>query len=256
MLKEGDIVVIWVDYKRIYLVKLKKGRVFGSDKGSISHDKIIGLEYGASITLSTGEKAYLLRPNPIYAYYGLKRPSQVLYPKDIAYIIFSSGIKPGDSVVEAGTGSGFLTIALAYYLGEKGKVYTYEIRKDMQEIAIRNVEYMGLSDRVIFKLKDIKTGIDEENVDAVILDMPDPWEIAPIAIKSLKPSASIVAFVPTINQLEKTYLSFERFGFVDLHAEELILREYQVKEGATRPKNVQVVHTGYIIRGRKPLNFG
>jgi len=253
MLKEGDVVVIWIDYRRIYLVRLKSGKIFGSDKGAIPHDKILGLDYGAEITLSTGVKAYILKPNPLYAYYGLKRSSQVLYPKDISYIIYASGIGPGSNVVEAGTGSGFLTIALAHYVGDNGKVYTYEIRKDMQDIAKFNVEMMGLSNRVIFKLKDIKEGIEEVDMDAIILDLPDPWEVVNHAFKSLKPSSALVVFVPTVNQLEKTYLAMQKSGFIDIHAEELILREYQVKEGATRPKNTQVVHTGYIIRGRKPL---
>ena len=252
-LKEGDPVVLWIDSKRVYLVKIKKGRKFGSDKGALDLSNLEGLEYGSTVTLSTGVKAYVLKPTPIDVYNGLRRLSQVLYPKDIAYMIYVSGIKEGDTVVEAGTGSGFLTISLAYVVGEKGKVITYDVREDMQEIAKKNIAFMGLQDRVIFKLKDIRQGIDEKDVDAVFLDMPDPWNVIPHVYNSLKPSGTVVIFVPTVNQIEKTVLQIRQFDFVDVHAEELIVREYQVKENATRPKNIGVMHTGYIIRARKSI---
>ncbi|BFH73418.1 tRNA (adenine-N1)-methyltransferase [Sulfurisphaera javensis] len=253
MIKEDDVITFWIDMKRTYLIKVKKGKKFGSDKGAINLDSIIGLEYGSEVTLSTGNKAYVLKPSLIDIYNGLKRPSQVLYPKDVAYMIYSSGIQPGDIVLEAGTGSGFLTISLAYYLGEKGRVITYDIRQDMQEIAKKNIELLNLTDRVTFKLKDVREGFEESNVDAIFLDMPDPWNVAKHAYDALKPSGSIVIFVPTTNQIEKVGIALKNSGFIDIHAEELILREYQIKENATRPKNIGVMHTGYIIRGRKSL---
>ena len=253
MIKEGDVVTLWIDPKRVYLMKVKAGRKFSTDKGALELDKIIGLEYGSEVVLSTGNKGYILQPSLMDIYNGLRRLSQVLYPKDIAYMIYSSGIKPGDTVLEAGTGSGFLTISLAYYLGEKGKVITYDVREDMQKIARKNVEYLNLTDRVIFKLKDVRTGFDETNVDAVFLDMPDPWNVVKPAYEALKPSGTIVIFVPTTNQIEKTAIALKNNNFVDIHAEELIIREYQIKENAIRPKNIGVIHTGYIIRGRKSL---
>lgn len=253
MIKEDDLVTIWIDSKRVYLVKVKKGKKFGSDKGAIDLDSIIGLEYGSEITLSTGAKAYLLKPSLLNIYDGLHRPSQVLYPKDIAYMIYSSGIQPGDTVLEAGTGSGFLTISLAYFLGEEGRVITYDIRQDMQEIAKKNVELLNLSNRVTFKIKDVREGFDEKDVDAIFLDMPDPWNVVKFAYESLKPSGSIIIFVPTVNQIEKVGIALQNNGFIDIHAEELILREYQIKENAIRPKNIGVMHTGYVIRGRKSL---
>ncbi|AHC51192.1 protein L-isoaspartate methyltransferase [Sulfolobus acidocaldarius SUSAZ] len=250
-LNEGDPVVIWVDPKRIYLVKLIQNKVFSTDKGYIDLGKLIGLEYGSEILLSTGIKAYLLKPTPIDLYRGLKRLSQVLYPKDIGYIIYSSGVQPGSTVVEAGTGSGFLTLSLAYFLGNSTKIVTYDVREDMQDIAKRNASYLGLSDRIIFKLKDIREGIEEVNVDAIFLDMPDPWNAMETVRKALKPSGSLIIFVPTVNQIEKVIPSLT--DFVDVHAEELIIREYQMKENAVRPRNIGVIHTGYIIRGRKRI---
>lgn len=250
-ISEGDTVTIWIDSKRVYLIKVKKGGQFSTDKGNIKFDEILGKEYGSFITLSSGSKAYLLIPSLTDMYFGLRRPTQVMYPKDLGYVIFSSGIKPGDVVVEAGTGSGFLTATLAHFVGDSGKVYTYEVKEEFQKIAIENISKMKLTERIVFKLKDIRTGIDEKDVDAIFLDLADPWNVANIAYDSLKPSGIITIFVPTVNQIEKTYFALKNSGFVDIHVEELILREYQVKEGAVRPKNIGIVHTGYIIRGRK-----
>ncbi len=253
-LKEGDPVVIWIDNKRVFIVKLQKGKRLDTDKGYLLHERIIGLEYGSAVTLSSGLKAYILKPtiHDLYAK-GLKRPSQVLYPKDIGYVLISARIGEVNKVIEAGTGSGFLTISLALSLPSSAKIYTYDVREDMQEIAKFNARVLGVEDRIIFKIKDIREGIDENDVDAIFLDMPDPWNAIPKVSSSLSPSSPIVVFVPTVNQIEKTYFTMKELGFIDMHVEELLLREYQVKENAVRPKNIGVTHTGYIVRGRKPL---
>ncbi|WP_404809768.1 MULTISPECIES: tRNA (adenine-N1)-methyltransferase [Metallosphaera] len=252
VLREGDLVVVWIDPRRVYLVKLEKGKKLDTDRGSLSFDSVIGKEYGDYVEISKG-KAFLMYPSLDYIYDGLHRPSQVLYPKDIGYMIFKSGIKPGDTVVEAGTGSGFLTISLSHFLGASGKVITYDIREDMQERAKKNLELVGLVDRVVFKLGDVREKIEETGVDAIFLDMPDPWLAVENVYKALKPSGTVVVFVPTVSQIEKTFLYLRKNGFVDVEAVELILREYQVKENATRPRSIGVTHTGFIITGRKSI---
>ncbi|AWR99537.1 tRNA (adenine-N1)-methyltransferase [Metallosphaera hakonensis] len=252
VLREGDLAVVWIDPRRVYLVKLTPGKKLDTDKGSLSFDDVIGKEYGDAIEISKG-RAFIMYPYLDYIYDGLHRPSQVLYPKDIGYMIFKSGLRPGSVVVEAGTGSGFLTISLAHFLGESGKVITYDIRDDMQERAKRNVELVGLSDRVVFKKGDVRERIEEENIDSVFLDMPDPWLVAENAYRILKPAGTIVVFVPTVDQVEKTFLSLKKCRFIDIEAVELLLREYQVKENATRPRSIGVTHTGYVITGRKSI---
>jgi len=251
-IKEGDPVVIRIDPKRVYLVKALPQRTLHTDKGFIRLADVIGKEYGSSVQTSKGAKAIILRPTPFDIYFGLNRPSQVLYPKDIAYMIYSSGIRAGSKVLEAGTGSGFLALTLAYFLNNTGKVISYDVRKDMQEAARKNAEMLGFTN-MEFRLKDVREGFDEEEADAVFLDMPDPWNALRAAHNALKPSASLVVFVPTVNQVEKVALALQANGFTDVHAEELILREYQVKENAVRPRNIGVVHTGYIVRARKSI---
>ena len=251
-INEGDVVVLRIDNKRVYLTRVTRGKEFHTDKGFIRFDEVIGKEYGSYVETSKGFRVYILRPTPFDIYFGLNRPSQVLYPKDIAYMIYSAGLRAGHKVLEAGTGSGFLALTLAYFLDGTGTVISYDIREDMQDAARRNAQMLGITN-IEFRLKDVREGFDEEGADAVFLDMPDPWNAVEPAYRALKPSASLVVFVPTANQVEKTALAMQDKGFVDVHAEELILREYQVKENATRPKNIGVMHTGYIIRGRKSI---
>jgi tRNA (adenine57-N1/adenine58-N1)-methyltransferase len=250
---EGDLALLYIDHRRKFLRTIRAGRRLETDLGFLEMKDLIGLRYGSSFQLSSGVKGVILRPNPFDLYSGLRRLSQVVYPKDAAYIILSLDLEEGRTVVEAGTGSGFMTIILAKVVGKEGKVITYDIRNDMQEIAKRNVSEMGLESRVVFKLKDIRQGPDEAYVDAVFLDIPDPWNALEAVYPSIRPSGSLVIFVPTVNQAEKTYLGMKRSNYVDVHLEELISREYQVKEGATRPKSTGVTHTGFIVRGRKYL---
>ncbi|BBD74014.1 hypothetical protein HS1genome_2403 [Sulfodiicoccus acidiphilus] len=247
---EGEEVLLYVDERRKYLLRVEKGKYLSTDKGKVKCDEIIGLEYGSRLKLSKGE-AYVLRPTVADLYRGGLRPSQVIYPKDVSYMIFYSGIGPGSKVVEAGTGSGYLTAALAHFVGDEGKVYSYDVRDDMQRNAEKNLRRLKLSHRVELKRGDVREEITEREVDAVFLDMPDPWNALKSVRVALKPSGHLSVFVPTLRQVELTYLAMGRTGFTDLRADQLILMEIRVKENATRPKNVGVMHTGYVVLGRK-----
>jgi tRNA (adenine57-N1/adenine58-N1)-methyltransferase len=132
-----------------------------------------------------------------------------------------------------------------------GKVTTYEMRQEFQENARKNIEKLGLSDSVEFRLKDIISGIDESDLDSVVLDMATPWLIVPQVYGALRAGGRTVSFSPTINQVEKTVEEMRRVGFVSIKAVELILRTYKVKANETRPDMVMVGHTGYIVSARK-----
>jgi len=252
IIEEGSPVLIVIDRKRRFLIRVCKNKIFGTDKGYIKHDDIIGLPYGSYVRTSQGVKAYLLKPLHHDYLYGYKRITQVIYPKDAGYMVYLSGIGPGSRVVEAGIGTGYLTTYLASIVGEHGRVYGYEIRKEYIEIACENLRLSGLIDRVMIRHADIREGIAERDVDAVFLDLPDPWNVVDHAYNALKSSHPIIIYVPTINQVEKSVLALRRHGgFIDIRAQEIILRNYIVEKNATRPEPFMVGHTGYIVYARK-----
>jgi len=206
------------------------------------------LPWGSQVILSTGFKAYLLKPlihDLIMK--SFKRVTQVIYPKDLSLVVFLSGVGPGSKVLESGVGTGFLTATLAHYVGDEGKVYGYEVREDFAKTALRNLHRVGLSERVRIKIRDIKEGIDESDLDAAFLDLPDPWNALEVVCSALKPSAPILIFVPTLNQVIKVAGKVTKEGYPQLKIYEVLLREYQPSPDALRPKNMPSSHTGYVI---------
>ncbi|MGC8975408.1 MAG: tRNA (adenine-N1)-methyltransferase [Thermoprotei archaeon] len=252
MISEGDLVLVYVDERRSRVVRVVKGKTLHTDRGYLRLDDLIGLEWGSSVRLSTGVTAYVLRPtltDLMFKFF--KRVTQVIYPKDLAYMVLQSGIGEGSRVAEAGVGTGFLTAVLAWTVGSSGHVYGYEINKEYIDVALRNLEVAGLTSRVTIKNKDITQGIDERELDALFLDIPNPWDVFPHLHDSLKPSGTVVVFVPTLNQVLKILSQARESKFlVDVRVSEVILREYQATTEALRPRTIGVTHTGYVITSR------
>ena len=250
---EGDHVLLYLSQRKTYLVKVEAGKTFHTHKGFIKIDDLIGKEYGSAVLSSLDVQFIALKP--LLRDYIMKavRRTQITYPKDIALIIMFSGIGPGSRVVEAGTGTGALTTALAHYVKPDGHVYSYEVRKEFLETAEKNIKRAGLMDYVTLKNKDITAGIDENGIDAVILDMATPWLVVPYAYKALKPCGTVVSFSPTIDQVVKTVEALKENGFVDIETVECLLRGMQIERGRTRPQTLMTAHTGYITFARKAL---
>lgn len=251
-INKGDFVLLYLNKKRKFLVKAEEKR-FGTDKGIIDLGEIIGKKYGIHIKSHLGYEFIVTKPNIIEIIYNaFKRKTQVLYPKDVGYIILTSGVGPGSRVVEAGAGSGFLTAILAYYVRPNGHVYSYEIREDLIELVKENLSNIGLLEYVTLKHKDITKGIDESDVDAIILDMSMPWKVVRHAYSALKNGGVFVAFLPTINQVERTVEKLRESNFIEINAIEIFLRNYKVAKGETRPETLMIAHTGYIVHAKKP----
>jgi tRNA (adenine57-N1/adenine58-N1)-methyltransferase len=250
---EGEYVLLYLDQRRTYLVKVEAGKTFHTHKGFIKLDDLIGKEYGSKIASSLGVQFAILKP--LLRDYIMKstRRTQIIYPKDIALIIIFSGIGPGSRVVEAGTGTGALTTALAHYVRPNGRVYSYEVRGEFLETAEKNLKRAGLIEYVELKNKDITAGIDEIDLDAVILDMATPWLVAPHAYKALKPCGTFISFSPTIDQTVKTVEALKEKGFINIETVECLLRGMQIERGKTRPQTLMTAHTGYITFARKVL---
>ncbi len=250
---DGDNVLIYLDARRTYMVKMQAGQAFHTHKGYIKLDEVIGREYGEPIKSSLG--VYFTTLKPALTDYIMKssRNTQIIYPKDAALIVMFSGIGPGSRVVESGTGTASLTTALAHYVGSTGKVYTYELRSEFQKNAAKNLQRSKLIDHVELKSGDVTLGIEETDVDAVILDLAVPWLVVPHAYNALKPSGIIVSFSPTIDQVVRTTEALRENNFVFIETVECLMRTMQVERGKTRPNTMMTGHTGYITHARKIL---
>jgi tRNA (adenine57-N1/adenine58-N1)-methyltransferase len=249
-------VLIYIDERRRYVIKIRRGERFSSDKGYIDHDDLIGLSYGSQIKLSSGVKAYVLKPSLEDLVYKIfRRPTQVLYPKDLGLILVMLDLSSGKRVLEAGVGSGVATAFLARAVAPNGRVYGYEIREDFAETALDNLSKIGLDRYVEIKIRDVSKGVDEKDLDAALIDLSNPWDVTEVVYEALRPGAPVIFFLPTINQVEKLlnklYLDNK---WILPKLVELLEREYETKTGALRPKTVMISHTGYLIYTRKILN--
>ena len=253
LIKEGDYVLLYLDRRRTYLVKIEMGKNFHTHKGFIKFDDLIGKDYGSSVLSSLGVEFIELKPLLRDFIMKSVRKTQITYPKDIALIVMFSGIGPGSRVVEAGTGTGALTTALAHYVKPDGRVYSYEIREEFLKTAEKNLKRAGLIDFVELKNKDITIGIDESDIDSVILDLATPWLVVPHAYDALKSCGTVVSFSPTIDQVVKTVEALNENGFVDMETVECLMRGMQIERGKTRPQTLMTAHTGYVTFARKAM---
>ena len=253
LIGEGSDVFLYLDRKRTYLVKVEAEKSFHTHKGYIQLGELIGKEYGTRIASSMGIEFVALKPTLRDHIFKTSRRTQISYPKDISLIIMYSGIGPGSRVVEAGTGTGALTSAIAHYIKPSGRVYSYEVRQEFQKNAKKNLERAGLLDYVELKEGDVTEGIEEKDVDAVILDLATPWLVVPHAYNALKGGGVLVSFSPTIDQVVKVVEALTEHGFVGDETVESLVRFMQVARGKTRPQTVMTGHTGYITFARKAI---
>jgi len=252
-IREGDDVLLYLDKKRSYLVKVEKDKELHTHKGFINLTDLLDKEFGTRIHSSKEAEFIAFRPTIRDYVFKISRRTQIIYPKDIALIIFFSGIGPGSRVVEGGTGAGALAAALANYVRPSGRIYSYEIREEFMETAAKNLRRVGMIDYVELKKGDLTQGIEEKNVDAVILDLATPWLVVPHAYEALKGSGVFVSFSPTIDQVVKTTEALLSHGFAGVETIESLLRGMQIERGRTRPETLMTGHTGYITFARKAI---
>jgi tRNA (adenine57-N1/adenine58-N1)-methyltransferase len=163
------------------------------------------------------------------------------------------GIGPGQHVVEAGTGSGALTCALAFAVGKEGRVTTYEAREEMQQMAKKNLARLGLEERVDFRLRDIGTGFDMSGADALFLDLPNPFDYMQQVREALKPGGFFGSILPTFNQVSLLLTSLRRAKFAFIDTCEILLRYYKTEPDRLRPTDRMIAHTGFLTFARPVL---
>lgn len=247
----GDIIQLVGLRHKHFIFTLTPGGEMHTHRGIIKHDDLMGLPWGSQIFSHTGSPFFLLQPMLGDILTNLPRSTQILYPKEIGFILVTMGIGPGQKIIEAGTGSGSMTIALAHSVGPTGKVISYERRPEFQKLALKNLTRLGMEDRVEFKLKDISEGLDDTDADAFFLDVPNPYDFIEQARSALKPGGFFGALVPTINQSEKLLYALQRNRFAFLEMCEILLRYYKTEPSRLRPTDRMVAHTGFLLFGRK-----
>jgi tRNA (adenine57-N1/adenine58-N1)-methyltransferase len=248
---EGDLAqLVGLSHKH-FIVSLQPGSDFQSHRGVLKHDDLIGKPWGSQVFSHLGAPFFLLQPSVADLLINLPRSTQILYPKDIGYILITMGIAPGQHVVEAGTGSGSMTIALATAVGQEGRVSSYEQRQDLQNLARKNVDRVGLASRVDFKLRDIQLGFDETEADAFFLDVQNPYDYIAQVRAALKPGGFFCSLVPTFNQIEKTLYALRKNKFAFVEVCELLLRYFKPEPSRIRPTDRMVAHTGFLMFARR-----
>jgi tRNA (adenine57-N1/adenine58-N1)-methyltransferase len=246
----GDTVLLVGRDMKYFMLRLTPGQELHTHRGLFPHDALIGQPLGTEVFSHLGHPFFLLQPSTDDLIREIKRTSQIMYPKDLGFVLLKLAIRPGLTVLEAGTGSGGLTTVLAQAVGPQGRVISYEVREDVQNLAKKNVARLGLAERVTFKLRDIAQGFDETGVQALFLDVPNPWDYAEQAYRALESGGFFGSLLPTTNQVSQLLIALRRSGFEFLEVCEILLRYYKPVPERLRPADRMVAHTGFLIFGR------
>jgi tRNA (adenine57-N1/adenine58-N1)-methyltransferase len=250
----GDIAQLISAQNKRFIFRLTRDGRFETHRGFLSHNDLIGKPWGSRVFTHMGSPFVLLQPSLADLLIETRRNTQIMYPKDIGFILISLDIGPGKHIIEAGTGSGAFTTALAYMVGPSGFISSYEARSEFQYLAHKNLDRLGLADRVDFKLRDIAEGFDEKNVDAVFLDLPNPQDYIRQAKEALKPGGYLGSILPTTNQVSLLLIELYRANFAFIEVCEIILRYYKTYADRLRPTDRMVAHTGYLIFARSVVD--
>jgi tRNA (adenine57-N1/adenine58-N1)-methyltransferase len=232
-----------------YLIRVTGKFEHIKDLGIIDTSRFIDKNNGDKIEIYD-HNFWILEPTTEDILEFLERSAQIVSSKDIASILYKCNIRSGSVVVEAGAGSGFMSIALLNAVRPAGKVITYELRSDFAELSRKNIELAGLEKYWTLKLEDI-ANISEKDLDSVIIDIPEPWIAVPAIQSALKSSGWISAYVPTVAQVERTVKSLKSHNFINVEVKELLERKWVVGEMGSRPETQMLGHTGFLIFGRK-----
>jgi tRNA (adenine57-N1/adenine58-N1)-methyltransferase len=252
--KYGDRVQLTDAKGKLYSITLAQGSEWHTHKGMLKHDEIVGLPEGSIVATNQDLKFQAFRP--LLADYVLSMPrgATIVYPKDAAMILGVADIKPGIRVLEAGVGSGALSISLLRAIGEEGVLYSVEIREDFAEISEKNVSsyFGGKPTNWKLTIGALQDQTFEADFDRVVLDMLSPWECLEVASKALVPGGVFMAYVATTTQLSKIAEAIKDSGnFTEPESSETIVRGWHHEGLAVRPQHRMIGHTGFLIFARR-----
>jgi tRNA (adenine57-N1/adenine58-N1)-methyltransferase len=251
---DGELIVLVDKVGRRHRVRLRAGERHSIHSGLIAHDDLIGRPEGVVVTTQMGARLLAVRPTFAEQVTGRRRQTQPIYPKDLGAILMGADIHPGARVLEAGTGTGALTMAALRAVGPQGHVVSYEAREEFLEAARRAiVETLGsVPANLTLKLGDVYLGVEETDFDRVLLDLPEPWQAVPTARAALRAGGILFAHCPNVSQVQRLFdcLREER-GFGMLEAFELLQRGWTVRGRSMRPSHRMVAHTGFLCFARR-----
>jgi tRNA (adenine57-N1/adenine58-N1)-methyltransferase len=251
---QPDEAVVFLDRKdREYLARLDKGRAIAIRGGKITVDQVIGRHEGSVVRSSHNEPFLVFRPTLPQLIPNLPRNAQVIYPKDIGPILIWADLFPGARVVEAGVGAGALSMALLRAIGDDGELFSYEIREDFAALAQKNVaRYFGPAPNWRVKVGDVALELAEDNVDRLILDLPEPWRVVERAWTALRPGGALLCYLPTVLQVKSLVDALrqdQRFACIEVS--ESLMRFWHFKGLSARPQHRMVAHTGFLTSARR-----
>ena len=248
-LKEGERVMLIDAKDRHYLINLREGAAFHTHAGIVQHNDVIGALEGSVIKGNTERSFLVLRPTLSDVVLKMPRGAQVIYPKDLGAILMQADIGPGMRVLEAGIGSGALSMTL---LRAGALITGYEIREDFAQQAIKNVhDMLGTDVAYDIHIRDVTQGIDEEDLDRIILDMPEPWDVVRHAEHALRPGGILLAYLPTINQTQLLRETLRQHSFGLEETVEILRRTWHIDGRSVRPDHRMVAHTGFLTSARR-----
>jgi tRNA (adenine57-N1/adenine58-N1)-methyltransferase len=252
--KAGDRIQLTDPKGKLYSFTITPGKEWHTHKGWIVHDELIGLPEGSVVSTTAGLKftAFI----PLLADYVLSMPrgATIVYPKDAAMIVGSADVYPGARVLEAGVGSGALTLSLLRAVSSDGFVHSVERRDDFAKIAASNVEnyFSGLPTNWKLDVGSVQEQNFPEKFDRVILDMLAPWECVAMAAEVLRPGGVFLAYVATTTQLSATAEALKEDGnFTEPESSETLVRGWHHEGLAVRPQQRMIGHTGFLIQSRR-----
>ena len=252
-LQPGDSVLFIDQKEREYIRILRPGSVIALRGGNIPAEQFIGLAEGSLVQIGQNETFRLLRPTYAHLIPNLPRQAQVIYPKDIGPILLWGDIFPGARVLEVGSSPGALSMALLRAIGPAGHLLTVDIRTDHCKMARNNVRrFLGATPNWTVAQADAYQGLPVREVDRILIDLPEPWQVVPHAREVLRPGGVLVGYLPTVLQVKSLVDDLHadpRFACVEVM--ENMLRFWHIKDRSMRPEHRMVAHTGFIVVARR-----
>jgi tRNA (adenine57-N1/adenine58-N1)-methyltransferase len=247
----GDRVLVVDNKGRRHLVTLEAGGQFHTHAGILAHDDLIDHADGTIVRTSRGARLVAVRPTLAEYVLEMPRGAQVIYPKDIGPILVLADVFPGARILESGVGSGALTTALLRAIGPTGHITGYEIRDDFAERAVANVHgFLGADVPLDVEVRDVYEGIDERELDRVMLDLPEPWRVVKHAVSALRTGGILMAYLPTILQVGRLREELANSPFAMAETVEVLQRGWHVEGQSIRPDHRMVAHTGFLTHAR------